>query len=119
MNLPSTGNVSSEICFFKTYSATLDLPNNIGRFSEITLQLKPTHGKFNLQILELKASQKMVPSPKQQIFVTVAAGKDIDTMTGTLDAFQAIERKTKILVTPSISEIEDQLFYVGITNHLD
>ena len=119
MILPTMGNILIGMSFFKKYSVSLDLANNIVRFPEITLQLKPPNGKFKLQMLELRTTQKTTISPGQQIFVTATTDKNIGTVTGTIEAFPAFERKTKLLVSPSMSEIKDQQTHVQITNHMD
>ena len=119
MILPTMGNILIGMSFFKKYSVTLDLANNIVRFPEITLQLKPPNGKFKLQMLELRTTQKTTISPGQQIFVTVTTDKNIGIVTGTIEAFPAFERKTELLVSPSMSEIKDQQTHVQITNHKD
>ena len=56
-------------------------------------------------MLQLRASQKTTISPTQQVFVPVMAETDIGTVTGTVEAFPAFERKTELLVSPSMSEI--------------
>ena len=119
MILPTMGNILIGMSFFKKYSVTLDLANNIVRFPEITLQLKPPNGKFKLQMLELRTTQKTTISPGQQIFVLATTDKNIGTKTGTIEAFPAFERKTELLVSPSMSEIKDQQTHVQITNHMD
>ena len=118
MILPTMGNILIGMSFFKKFSVTLDLANNIVRFPEITLQLKP-NGKFRLQMLELRTTQETTISPGQQIFVHATTNKDIGTVTGTIEAFPAFERKTELLVSPSMSEIKDQQTYVQITNPMD
>ena len=119
MILPTMGNILIGMSFFKKYSVTLDLANNIVRFPEITLQLRPQNGKFKLQMLELRASQKTTIPPRQQVFIPVVAEKDIGHVTGTVEAFPAFERKTELLVSPTMSEINDQQSHVQITNYLD
>ena len=119
MILPTMGNILIGMSFFKKYSVTLDLANNIVRFPEITLQLKPQNEKFKLQMLELRASQKTTIQPRQQVFIPVTSEKDIGQVTGTVEAFPAFERKTELLVSPSMSEINDQQTHVQITNYLD
>ena len=119
MILPTMGNILIGMSFFKKYSMTLHLANNIVSFPEITLQLKPHNGKFKLQMLELRATQKTTISPRQQVFVPVIAEKDIGNVTGTVEAFPAFERRTELLVSPSMSEIKKQQSQVQITNHLD
>ena len=70
-------------------------------------------------MLELRTTQKTTISPGQQIFVTATMDKNIGTVTGTIEAFPAFERKTELLVSPSMSEIKDQQTHVQITNHMD
>ena len=119
MILSTMGNILIGLSFFKKDSVTLDLAKNIVRFPEITLQLKPPNGKFKLQMLELRTIQKTTISPGQQIFVTATTDKNIGTVTGTIEAFPAFERKTELLVSPSMSEIKDHKTHVQITNHMD
>ena len=119
MILPTMGNILIGMSFFKKYSVTLDLANNIVRFSEFTLQLKPPNGKFKLQMLELRTSQKSTIAPRRQVVIPVVAEKDIGTVTGTVETFSAFERKTELLVSPSKSEIREQQSHVKLTNHLD
>ena len=119
MILPTMGNILIGMSFFKKYSVTLDLANNIVRFPEITLQLRPQNGKFKLQMLELRTSQKTTIPPRQQAFIPVVAEKDIGHVTGTVEAIPAFERKTELLVSPSMSKINDQQSHVQITNYLD
>ena len=63
MILPTMGNILIGMSFFKKYSVTLDLANNIVRFQETTLQLKPPNGKFKLQMLELRTTQRQPSRP--------------------------------------------------------
>ena len=45
-NLPTMGYIPIGMSFFKKYSVALDFANNIVRFPEITLQLKPPTRNF-------------------------------------------------------------------------
>ena len=118
MILPTKGNNLIGMSLFRKYSVTLDLANNIVRFPGITLQPKPPNGKFRLQMLELRTTQKTTISPGQQIFVHATTDKNIGTVTG-IETVPAFQRKTKLVVSPSMSEIKDQQTYVQITNHMD
>ena len=66
MVLPTMGNVLIGMSFFKKYSVTLDLANNIVKFPDITLQLRSVNGKFKNKLLELKTTQKMVIQPNNK-----------------------------------------------------
>ena len=75
------GNVLIGMSFFKKYSVTLDLANNIIKFPEIALQLRSVNGKFKNQLLQLKTTQKMVIQPNQQVFVPVVIERDLEEIT--------------------------------------
>ena len=84
MVLPTMGNVLIGMSFFRKYSVTLDLANNIVKFPDITLQLRSVNGKFKNKLLELKTTQKMVVQPNQQVFVPVVVERDLGDITGTV-----------------------------------
>ena len=100
--------------FFKKYSVTLDLANNIVRFPDITLHLRPTNEKFRTKMMQLQTLQKSVIPPGQQLFDPVSAEDDIGTLTGTVEAFPAFERRTQLLVSPALVEIKSQHSHVQI-----
>ena len=119
MVLPTMGNVLIGMSFFKKYSVTLDLANNIVKFPDITLQLRSVNGKFKNKLLELKTTQKMVIQPNQQVFVPVVIECDLGDITGTVEGLPAFERRTHLLVSPALSEIREGRTHVQITNPLD
>ena len=63
--------------FFKKDSVTLDLANNIVKFPDITLQLKPQNGKFKCKLIEMATTQKITLQPMQQAFIPVRADADL------------------------------------------
>ena len=63
MILLSMGNTLIDMSFFKKYSVTLDLANNVVKFPDITLQLKPERGRYKIQKIKLRTSQKTVIPP--------------------------------------------------------
>ena len=116
MILPTMGNILIGMSFFKKYSVTLDLANNVVKFPDITLQLKPERGRYKVQMLELRTSQKIVVQPDHQIMVPVIAEKDLGTIQGTVETFPAFERKTQLLVSPALTQITEMKSHVQITN---
>ena len=46
--LPTMGNILIGMSFFEKYSETLDLANNVVKFPDITLQLKPDRGRYKI-----------------------------------------------------------------------
>ena len=53
--------------FFRKYSVTLDLKNNLVHRPDLSLQFRPHHGKFSCGGFELKALQKVVVGPCEQV----------------------------------------------------
>ena len=119
MVLPTMGDVLIGMSFFKKYSVTLDLANNIVRFPDITLQLQSVNGKFKNKLLELRTTQKMVIQPNQQVFVPVVIERDLGDITGTVEGLPAFERRSHLVVSPALSETREGQFHVQITNPLD
>ena len=60
MVLPTLGIVLIRMSFFKKYSVTLDIANNIVKYPDIPLQLRAVNRKFKNKLLELKTIPKMV-----------------------------------------------------------
>ena len=108
-----------EMSFFKKYSVTLDLANNIVRFPDITLQLRPVNVKFKNKLPELKTTQKMTYQPNQQVDVPVVNERDLGDITGTVEGLPAFERRSHLLVSPALSETRECRTHVQITNPLD
>ena len=104
--------------FFKKYSVTKDLANNIVRFPDIALHLRPVNGKFKNKLLEMKTTQKMVIQPNQQVFVSVVIERDLGDITGTVEGLSAFERRSHSLVSPALSETREGRSHVQITNPL-
>ena len=116
MILPTMGNILIGMSFFKKYSVTLDLANNVVKFPDITLQLKPERGRYKIQMIELRTTQKTVMQPDHQIIVPVLAERDLGTIQGTVETFPAFERKTQVLVSPALTQITEKKSHVQITN---
>ena len=119
MVLPTMGNVFIEMSFFKKYSVTLDLANNIVKFPDITLQLRSVNGKIKNKLLELKTTQKIVIQHNQQVFVPVVIERDLGDITGSVEGLPAFERRSHLIVSPALSETQEGRTHVQITNPLD
>ena len=107
MILPTMGNILNGMSFFKKYSVTFDLTNNIVKFPDITLQLKPEHGQYRIQMIELRTSQNTVIPPDQHLFVPVLAEKHLCTAKGTVEAFPSFDRKIELLVSRALVQISE------------
>ena len=116
MILPTMGNISLGMSFSKNYSVTLDLASNVIKFPDITLQLEPERGRYKIQMIESRTTQKTVIQPDHQLIVPVLAERDLGTIQGTVETFPAFERKTQLLVSPALTQIADMKSHVQITN---
>ena len=103
--------------FFRKYSVTLDLANNLVKFPNITLQLKPERGRYKIQMIELRTTQKTVIQPDHQLIVPVLVKRDLGTIQGTVETFPAFERKTQLLVSPKIAEMKSHVQITNLTSH--
>ena len=65
---------------------TPDFENNHVHFPNLSLQLKPHHGKFECGAFELKAFQKVLVGPFQQVMVRTIAATEIKTSFGITEA---------------------------------
>ena len=116
MILPTMGNILIGMSFFKKNSVTLDLANNVVEVPYNTLQLKPELGRYKIQMMELRTTQKTVIQPDHQLIVPVLAERDLGTIQGTVETFPVFERKTQLLVSPALTQIADMKSHVQITN---
>ena len=119
MVLPTMGIILIGMSFFKKYSVTSDLANNIVNFPDITLQLRSVNGKFKNKLLELKTTPKIVIQPNQQVFVPVVIERHLGDITGTVEGLPAFERRSHLMVSPALNETQEGQTHVQITNPLD
>ena len=105
--LSTKGNIFNGMPFFKEYSVTLDLKNNLVHFLEFSLKLKPHHGKFRCGSIEMKSLQKVVAGPFEQDFVPTNAATEIGTSFGITDFTRAFSQKSDVVVTPAMNQLQD------------
>ena len=101
--------------FFKKYSVTLDLANNVVKFPDITLQLKPECGTYKIQMIELPTTQKTVIHPDHQLIVPVLAEKDLGTIRYSRN-LSCIRKEDTTTGVPALTQVADMKSHVQITN---
>ena len=117
MILSTMGNILIGMSFFKKYSVTPDLANNVVKFLDITLQLKPERGRYKIQMIKLRTTRKTVIQPDHQLIVPVLAERDRPRHnSGYSRNLSCIQRKTQLLVSPALTQIADMKSHVQITN---
>ena len=111
------GNVIIAMSFLTKYSVSVDVKNHTIHFPDISLQLKQKHtGKFKCSMVELRATQRVVLNPFQQVLVNVDTDRDLADSTGIVEATEAFQRKSAMWVSPSISQLTNKQTAVQVTN---
>ena len=105
-------NILFGMSFFKKY----DIANNVVKFPDITIQLKPERGRYNIQMIELQTFQKTVTPPDHQLFVPVLAEKDLGKIQGSVETFPSFEGTTQLLVSPALAQTTEMKSHVQNTN---
>ena len=95
------GNVIIGMSFLTKYSVSVDVKNHTVHFPDISLQLKQKRtGKFKCSMVELRATQRVVLNPFQQVLVNVDTDRDLADSTGIVEATEAFQRKSAMWVSP-------------------
>ena len=110
------GNILIVMSFFKKYSVTLNLANNVVQLPDNTLLFKEERGRYKLQMIKLRTSQKPEIPPDRQLRVPVFAEWDLGTIQGSVKTFPSFERKRQLLVSPALAQISEMKSHVQITN---
>ena len=118
---PSKGGILIGISFFNENSVTLDLASIMMRFQEVTLQQKALNGNFWMKMLELQTSHTTRIQSKEQTVDRVTAEEGTGTITETVEAFPAVERKTVSVncwFHHQCEKSENELCHLQIINQL-
>ena len=105
--LPTLGNILIGMSFVKKYSVTLDLQNNLVHFPDLSLEVKPHHGKFRCGAFELKTLQKVVVGPFQQVMVPNITATEIDNSFKITEATTAFNQQPDFILTPAVNQLQD------------
>ena len=106
-------------------SITLDLSDTIVRFSDITPQTRfmikvhVLESSRTNKLVESKTTQKTVIQPRQQVIVPVKNERYIGAIKGRVESLPATGRRSHLLVSPALREIQQRQSHVQITNPLD
>ena len=102
------GKILIGLSFFKWYSVTLDLKNNLVHFPEVSLQLKKHYGKFNCGALDQKTLQKDVVGPLRKVMVPTITATELDTSFEVTAAHPAFTRKSDFIMIRQWTILETQ-----------
>ena len=81
----------------------------------MSLQLRPKHGKFKCGAVELKATQKVVVGPFQEVMVPMIAATELETSTFITAATPSFARIPHLNVTPALSQLHDGRTTIHVT----
>ena len=71
------GNSLMGMAIIKQYSVTLGILNHLLHFSDVSLQLSEATGKYNYDMCEFRAAEKIVLPPYLQVMVRVCSNSEI------------------------------------------
>ena len=117
--LPTKGNILFGISFLNQPSVTLDIRNQLIYFPDVSLPLCKANGRYNCDIHELRATQKIVLLPYQQVMVPVGTTVESATTTGTVVATTTMNWKKAHLVTPPCSNLRRSTQICKSSTHHD
>ena len=104
------GTVLIGMSFFEKYSVTLDIKNHLVHFPNhmMSVQVRQqTNRKFKTGLIDLCSSQRTVIPPLHQVMIQVHSDADISRTTGTVEGTPAFMRKTCLLVSPALVDLDD------------
>ena len=114
--LPTMRHILIGMSLFKQNSVTLAIRNHLIHFSDVSLQLHKANGKISCNMCELRAAQKIVLLPQQQIIVPVCTNSEIGTTAGNAETTSTLTRKKALLFTPAMVKLEQSYTNLRVTN---
>ena len=113
------GTVLIGMSCFEKYSVTLYIKNHLVHFPNhmMSVQVRQqTNRKFKTGLIDLCSSQRTVIPPLHQVMIQVHSDADISRTTGTVEGTPAFMRKTCLLVSPALVDLDDGKTMIQVTN---
>ena len=107
--LPTMGTILIGMSFLEKYSVNLDIKNHLVHFPDhmMSMQVRQQkNNKFKTGLINLCSSNRTVIPPLQQVMIQVHSDADISLTTGTVEGSPAFMRKTCLLVSPALVDLE-------------
>ena len=117
--LPTMGTILIGMSFFEKYSVNLDIKNHLVHFPNhmMSMQVRQqTNKKFKTGLIDLYSSCRTIIPPRHQVLIEVHSDADISRTTGTVEGTPAFMRKTCLLVSPAVVDLDDGKTTIQVTN---
>ena len=117
--LPTMGTILIGISFSEKYSVNLEIENHFVHFPNhmMSMQVRQQkNNKIKTGLINLCSSTKTVIPPLHQVMIQVHSDADISLTTGTVGGSPAFMRKTCLLVSPALVDLDEGKTTIQVTN---
>ena len=117
--LPTMRTILIGMSFFEKYSVNLDIKNHLAFFPNhmMSMQVRQQkNNKFKTGLIKLCSSIKTVIPSLHQVMIQVHSDADISLTTGTVEGSPAFMRKTCLLVSPALVDLDEGNTTIQVTN---
>ena len=117
--LPTMGTILIGMSFFEKYSVNLDIKNHLVHFPNhmMSMQVRQQkNNRFKTGLIDLCSSTRTVIPPLHQVMIQVHSDADISLTTGTVEGSPGFMRKTCLLVSPALVDLDEGKTTIQVTN---
>ena len=117
--LPTMGTILIGMSFFEEHSVNRDIKDHSVHFPNhmMSMQVRQqTKKKFKTGLIDLYSSSRKTIPPHHQVLIEVHSDADISRTTGTVEGTPAFMRKTCLLVSPAVVDLDDGKTMIQVTN---
>ena len=117
--LPTMGTILIGMTFFEKYSVNLDIKNHLVNFPNhlMSMQVRQqTNKKFKTGLIGMYSNSRTTIPPHLQVLIEVHSDADISRTIGTVEGTPAFMRKTCLLVSPAVVDLDDGKTMFQVTN---
>ena len=117
--LPTMGTIFIGMVFFEKYSVNLDIKNHLVHFPNHMMSMQVRQQKnyrFKTGLINLCSSNRTVIPSLHQVMIQVHSDADISLTTGTVEGSPAFMRKTRLLVSPALVDLDEGKTTIQVTN---
>ena len=113
------GTILIGMSFFEKYSVNLDIKNRLVHFPNhmMSMQLRhKTKKTFKTGLIDLYSSSRTTIPPHHQVLIEVHSDADMPRTTGTVEETPALIRKTCLLRSPAVVDLDDGKTMIQVTS---
>ena len=117
--LPTMGTILMGMSFSEKYSVNLNIKNHLVNFPNpmMSMQVRQQkNNRFKNGLFNLRSSTRTVIPPLQQVMIQVHSDADISLTTGTVQGSPSFMRRTCLLVSPALVDLDEGKTTIQVTN---